>query len=483
MRFSLRRYQQKGVEDIREAMRQGAKAVLYTLPTGGGKTVIFCYITEQAAMKQKRVLILVHRRELLLQCSRSLQNCGVSHGVIAPGFTQNRWPVQIGSIQTVIRRLDSIDKPDLIILDEGHHAAASSWETIISTYRDAKYLGVTATPCRLDGRGLGRAAGGLYDVLVKGPTIQDLTTAGFLVGTDVYAPPSNVDLEGVHTRMGDYDHKEIDERVDKPVVTGCAVTHYRRFCDGQPAIAFCVSVNHAKHVAEEFRGAGFVAVHVDGTMKESDRDMAMNGLADGRIQIITACDIVSEGVDVPRVVCGIMLRPTQSTGLFLQQVGRMLRPSDGKDKAIILDHVGNCLRHGLPHDDREWSLDAPRKEIKKRDPDDVSIRQCPQCFAVHRMAPVCPKCQYVYPHRERKLEVIKGDLKLLTREQMRERKQFVIRRMEQGKSKTLEELMRVARARGYSEAWAHHVWRARQQKEQDKYERVNDTAANQACLV
>jgi superfamily II DNA or RNA helicase len=438
------------------------------LPTGGGKTVIFCYITEQAGLKGKRVLILVHRRELLLQGSRNLVNCGVEHGIIAPGFTQNRLPVQVGSVQTVIRRLDRMDPPDLIIMDEGHHAAAATWEIIIKAYPKALYLGVTATPCRLDGRGLGRHVGGLYDAMILGPTIQQLTDQGYLSPALVYAPPSGVDMTSAHVSMGDYDRKEVVDIVDKPRVTGCAVTHYRKFCDGKPAIAFCASVDHAHHVAEEFRAAGYMAQAVDGTMKEADRDLAIKSLGNGQIQVLTACEIISEGVDVPIVECGILLRPTQSTGMFLQQVGRVLRPLPGKT-AIILDHVGNCLRHGLPHDTREWSLDAPRQKRREpKDEDDIAIRQCPKCYFVHHLAPACPKCGYVYPKKVRKLEIVKGELKLLTSAQMRDRKRFIAKRIEQGKSHDLESLLNLAKQRKYNPQWAYHVYRERLRKEQAK---------------
>lgn len=473
MKYVLRPYQSDGVERIRGAFGQGARSVLYVLPTGGGKTPIFCHITELASAKGNDVLILVHRRELLLQASRSLSENGVPHGLVAPGFSPNGHRVQIGSVQTVIRRLDRIRPPSLIVLDEGHHAAASSWEKIVRAYPNARHLGVTATPCRLDGRGLGKAFGGLYDALIVGPSIRQLMDQDYLSPADVYAPPTDLDLTGVRTQMGDFDHKEVDRRVDKPVITGCAVEHYRRLADGKPAIAFCASIRHAQHVAEEFRAAGYMSVAVDGTMAERDRDLAVRGLATGSITVLTACEIISEGVDVPIVTVGILLRPTQSTALFLQQVGRILRPGPGKT-AIILDHVGNCLRHGLPNEDREWGLDGDLGgKRRKKDPDEMRIRQCPKCYTVHAISPSCPKCGYEYKATGRLIEEVGGQLKKLTPDQLNKRKAYIARRMEQGRSQTLNDLIAAAKERGYSVEWAKHVWRARERK-------ANERKANHA---
>jgi superfamily II DNA or RNA helicase len=296
--------------------------------------------------------------------------------------------------------------------------------------------------------------------MVIGPTIQQLTDMGFLSTAMVYAPPSDVDMTGAHVSMGDYQRDEVIAAVDKPKVTGCAVEHYRKFLDGKPAIAFCASVDHSKHVAEQFRQAGYMAQHVDGEMRETDRDLAVKSLGNGSIHVLTACDIISEGVDVPVVMGAILLRPTQSTGLFLQQVGRCLRPLPGKT-AVILDHVGNCMRHGLPHDDREWSLDAPRQKRREPGKDDIAIRQCPKCYHVHRTAPQCPQCGFTYPVRKRELAVVKGELRLLTSDQMKQRRRFIAQRIQQGRTKDLDSLIELARARGYNEQWAYHVYQSR----------------------
>jgi superfamily II DNA or RNA helicase len=268
--------------------------------------------------------------------------------------------VQVASVQTLARRLGKTRiNPALIIIDEAHHACAGSWRNILSAFPRARLLGVTATPCRLDGQGLGKSSGGYFDRLIQGPSVRELINAGHLAQPIVYAPPVGADFSGVHVRMGDYVAEEQAAALDKPTITGCAIDHYRRICPGVPAIAFCASVKHAEHVAEQFDAAGFPAVSLDGTLDSKTRKHRIAALANGQIKILTSCEIISEGTDIPVVTACIMLRRTMSTGLYLQQAGRCLRPHPQKTNSIILDHVGNVFQHGFPDDDREWALDAP----------------------------------------------------------------------------------------------------------------------------
>jgi DNA repair protein RadD len=467
MKYTLRQFQSDDVERIRGAYRAGAKAVCYVAPCGAGKTVLFCYIAEHASTRDRRVLILAHRRELLLQPSRKLTAAGIPHGIIAPGFSQTGHRIQIGSVQTVVRRLDSSHPPDLIIHDECHHSVCETNARIIAAYPNAHHLGVTATPCRLDGRGLGKNHGGIFDELIIGPTVQQLIDLGYLSTCEVYAPPTDVDLSGLHTKMGDFDKAEVDAKMDKPVITGCALSHYRRLAENKSAIVFCASVKHAQHVAQEFMQAGYPAAAVDGSMSITDRDAAIAGLGNGSLRVITSCEIISEGLDVPSVEVGILLRPTKSIVLLTQQVGRCMRPAPGKYKAIILDHVGNCLRHGLPNEPREWTLEGGLQARKNsKDPDDIRIRQCPQCYCCHAISPTCPKCGHVYTAKERKLQQVDGELKQLTPEEIMRRKIYIVNRQQQGRCKGLEQLLALARQKGYSEAWAKHVWNARLKKMQ-----------------
>lgn len=467
MSIVLRPYQSEIVQRVRESYLAGSRAPLVWLPTGGGKTVVFCHIAGASGARGKRVLILVHRVELLRQTSKALHKSGVRHGLIHPQFKPDPTAaVQVASVQTLVKRLDKIRLDfDLIVIDEAHHANAGTWRNIIAAMPDARLLGVTATPCRTDGTGLGIEARGFFDDLILGPTVRELISMGNLVKPIIYAPKERLDLTGLRTVAGDYNKHDLDVAMDKPSITGSAVEHYARICPGTPAVAFCVSVLHAQHVAEEFRAAGFRAYHVDGGMDDEIRQRILDGLGDGTVDVVTSCDIISEGTDIPAIGCAILLRPTQSEGLYIQQVGRALRPVPGKEHAIVLDHVGNVLMHGVPEADREWSLEGTKK--KKRAKTDqaeaVKVKQCTQCFAIHEPALACPQCGFRYPVMEqRKIEVQAGELQQLTEDEKAAIR--VKKKQEEGQARTLEELKALAAARGYKMGWAEHRWRARQSR-------------------
>ena len=462
--LTLRDYQQQGVDNIRQSYIEGKQSPLFVLPTGGGKTVVFCHIAQQTSSRNKRVLILVHRVELLRQTSKALTKSGVKHGLINPKYTPDLFaPVQVASVQTLVRRLDKIEPPDLIIIDEAHHANAGSWKKVIEAYPKAKILGVTATPCRGDGRGLGLDSGGVFDDLVMGPQIPKLIDEGYLVSPVVYAPPKKLDLSNVRTVRGDYDSKQVEMVVDKPKITGDAVEHYMKLCPGVPGVVFCVSVKHAENVAEEFRMKGYRAYHVDGSMDDDMRTTILNGLGDGTVDVVTSCDLISEGTDIPAIGCAILLRPTQSTGLYLQQVGRALRTSDGKSHAIILDHVGNVLTHGLPDDERDWTLEGKKRRGKKGEQEEnIRVQQCQNCFIVHEPAPECPSCGHKAPPKEVIPDQVDGELQKMTPDAKKALKRQ--RTKEVAQAETLDELKAIAKERGYKRGWAQHIFNARKSK-------------------
>lgn len=392
---SLRDYQLAGVEAIRDAYRKGARAVLYQLATGGGKTPIFCFVAQNAVQRGNRVCVLVHRRELLKQASKHLVQWGVPHGVISPDHRFTGHPVQVASVQTLVRRTDRYTF-DLLVFDECHHAVAATWTRITQAYPAARVLGVTATPCRLAGAGLGT----VFDRLVCGPPVEDLMARGFLSPYRYFRAPVDIDLRGLRSQGGDYQAGALEDLMNRREITGSAVEQYRKHAPGMPAMVFCSSAAHADAVAAEFRAAGYRAISVDGSMPTEQRDAAFGGLASGRYTHLMACDLASEGVDIPGVSCAIMLRPTKSPIICRQQWGRALRTAPGKTHAIILDHVGNWLRHGLPDSPVQWSLE----QGCIRPPEDSvpRVRQCPRCFFVHPFGPECPECSYIYPLPGRK---------------------------------------------------------------------------------
>ncbi len=448
---TLRPYQDKLVNDARDSFRRGNRATLIHLPTGGGKTVTASHIVHGAANKRKVCWWLCHRRELAGQASQTFHSFDIPHSTVRSGHIANpNATVQVASIQTIANRLDQLPEPDLIVFDETHHIGAKTWDKIFRRYPNAKIIGLTATPWRLDGKGLGN----WYDVMVTGPTVAELIAMGSLSPYRLFAP-SKPDLTGVETVAGEYSRGSLSKAMDKPAIVGDAIGHYRRLCAGKRAVAFAVGVEHSKNVAAEFRAAGIPAEHVDGSMADYERDAAVDRFRKGETLVLTNADLFGEGFDVPAIEAAILLRPTKSLSLYLQQVGRALRPMEGKDHAIILDHAGNSLTHGLPDDDREWSLrDRPKRA--KGAAAEVSVRQCTECFFVYRPAPVCPQCGHRHVGPVRAVETVEGTLEEVRRDEAK------ARRREQGKAQTLEELRAYARKMGYKEGWAYRVYQSRQ---------------------
>jgi DNA repair protein RadD len=414
--------------------------------------VLFSYIAQSAAARGKRVCILVHRRELLNQAREKLN---APHGVIQSGYTPNPWqPVQVASIQTLVNRLHK-HTFDLLIFDESHHCPSGSYRRIQDHYRDAHVLGVTATPCRLDGKGLDDC----FESLIIGPSVANLTERGFLSPCEILSWDV-IDTSGVGKQAGDYNVRQLNAVADQPKIIGNAIDHYREHADNLPAIAFCVSVDHAEHVAEQFRQAGYRAKRVDGAMPQAERDEAIKGLGLGRYHVITSCELISEGVDIPVVSCGILLRPTQSLSMHLQQIGRVLRPAPGKVKAVILDHSGNCVRHGSHLRDRVWTL----KGVEKRQGPAVAVpvaTQCPQCYRVFEGRGDCPFCGFVPEAQGRSLQEEVGNLVRFNEEAVRkaeeERAEAERKRREVWGAKTREDLERIAQERRYKRGWVEHM--------------------------
>jgi superfamily II DNA or RNA helicase len=389
------------VDDIRLQYQMGKRSVLAVLSTGGGKTRIFSHIADAASRKGNRVLILVHRAELLDQASRSLP---MHHGIIAANRAMDlSHAVQVASVQTVARRLHRLprDMFQLIVVDEAHHTTAGTWARTLEHFNSAKLLGVTATPIRGDGRGLGEH----YQAMVEGPSAQWLTDNGYLAAARVLAPPG-FSAAGMRKRMGDFDQRDAEQQVR--AIHGDCVSHYRQHLSGQTAIAFCCSVAHAEAVAALFLQAGIPAASIDGSMDAVTRRHLLKQLGANKIKVLTSCALIGEGVDVPSVGGCILLRPTASVGLHLQMIGRCLRPS-GSKVAVVLDHVGNCLRLGHHLEPREWTLEGLKKQDREKAP---SVKVCPKCYAaMASQARVCGECGHVFaPQETRELKQVDGEL-------------------------------------------------------------------------
>lgn len=412
-----------------------------------------------------KVWILAHRVELVDQISRSLSDFNVPHGFVAAGYPpRSSLPVHVCSTQTLVNRLDRTAPADLIIVDECHHATkANTIGRILAATPRARVLGVSATPTRLSGEGMGE----VFESLVIGPSVSELIEMGALSPPKVYAPPT-VDTSSLHLRGGEFVSAEVSALVDTPKITGDAVDHYSRLARGRPFITFTASVQHAKNVADEFTRAGFPCMHVDGGMDRMTRKRIIDEYRQGRLLGLSSCDLVSEGFDVPGIHVGISLRPTASTTLWLQQVGRCLRICEGKDGAIILDHAGNTLRHGLPTDEREWTLEG-RERSAKKGPAATSVRVCPTCFAGNKSGrPSCIECGYVFPVESRTVEKVEGELQEVVAT-FKPRKKVKVN-PEQASAYTMEALAELGRMRGYAkpEAWAQHIIDSRSKRRSAK---------------
>lgn len=386
---ALRPYQLEGIERVRAEIRAGRKRIVFVLATGGGKTLTAGALLSSAVARGKRVLFVAHRRELINQTYRALNQLGLADlSVIMAGDRRHRptAPVQIASIDTLRGRLHW-PEADLVIIDEAHRSLSKSYLDLIVRYSTATVLGLTATPYRGDNRGLGEA----YESLVVIATPRLLMDEGYLVEPIVFTVERLPDVSSVKTTAGDYNEAQLAEAVDKAELVGNIVEHWITHARGMRTVVFAVNVAHSRHITERFVAAGIAAEHLDGTMRAVDRDAILARLERGATTVVCSCGVLSEGWDQPSVKCAVLARPTKSTGLYLQQAGRILRPYQDLP-AIILDHAGNALEHGLPQDDREFALHMPKRRAKA-----PSVTTCQQCFAVLPAATrTCPHCGYVF---------------------------------------------------------------------------------------
>jgi len=441
-------------------MANGIKSILIQSPTGSGKTALTAHMLQTAASKGMGSFFNVHRRELVKQSMNTFSTIGLEYGVVSAGFMASAHPlVQICAIQTLANRYHGLRRPKLIVWDECHHIAAGTWSKIFKEFKDSFHIGLTATPERLDGKGLADH----FQVMVKGPSVRWLIDNKYLSEYKLYAP-SKVSLTGVHTKMGDFVKSELTELYDKPTIIGDVIHEYKNRSEGKRAVAFCCSVDHSRHVVETFRLAGITAEHVDGESTEEERDGAIARFRAGETKVLSNVDLFGEGFDLPAIECAILLRPTKSLGLYLQQVGRALRPSPGKTHAIILDHSGNCERHGMPCQNREWTLEG-RATNKKKSETTKSVKLCSKCFAAQYPGRLnCQYCNTAFEINSREIEHKDGTLEEVTPEMMAQRK--AQKEAEMFSAKTLNDFIALAKKRKYRHPyfWAKIQFSAQQKK-------------------
>ncbi len=458
----LRSYQNDVLAEVDQVVGTGKRHIIVVAPTGAGKTIVASAIIEAAQSNSQHVLVLAHTREIIKQTSAKLFDNGINHGIIQAGFmSRPDEPVQIASIQTLwtrAMRTNRMELPaaDLLIIDEAHHCPASTYRKIIDAYPQAVLIGLSATPCRGDGRGLG----GIFDVIVECPQVAELIEQKYLVRTRVFAPVEP-DLKGVETRVGDYVESQLAERMARTNLVGDIVSHWHRHGEMRKTVCFAVNVQHSLHIRDEFIKSGVRAAHVDGSMPKPERDAVLARLASGDVDIITNCMVLTEGWDMPEVSCCILARPTRKMGLYRQMVGRVLRPAPGKVNAVVLDHSGAVFRHGFVEDRVDWTLDPDKRATSPTHARRLErgycsrLLECSQCGSIRIAGEACQHCA-VLPQRPPKAIVFSnGDLALVDRQ----------RRAAQSISDPNEKmrwhgmLTHIAGERGYKAGWISHKFR------------------------
>lgn len=452
--MKLRDYQDTLVRDIRVSIRDGHKNVLAVLPTGGGKTVIAGSISKNTADKGIGCFFICHRDFLVHQTALTFGQWGLDYGIIAAGHKMQDRAIQICSIDTLKNRLDKVDQPGVRIWDEAHHLRAAGWMKVHAA-GDGIDIGLTATPERLDGKGLNPP----FTTMVLGPTTAQLMEWGMLSQYRAFAP-STPDLSGVRTVAGEYSASDIEKAVRESVIMGDIVGTYQQRAAGTRAVYFCPDIAYSKELAEAFNAAGIRALHVDGETPSKDRVKAAIEFADGRLDVLTNCALFGEGYDLAAqaqrdvtIDCVGLVRPTQSLTLHRQQIGRGLRPKDYP--CIILDHAGNVERHGLPADEIDWSLAGRPKEPRKMD-----HKMCKHCHCINEVtATVCIECGMPLAEErgrrviEQVTDVELKEIDLAAHKLKKERE-----RAEELRCRTKDDFIALGKARGYKPQWAFIRW-------------------------
>ena len=452
--MDLREYQQKAYNELKQAARNH-KRILLVLPTGSGKTVIAAHLIKNASDKMNHVLFKAHRKEIIDQTSEKLTRLEVDHGIIMADDKRKSLMsrVQVASVQTLIRR--DFPHANVIIVDEAHHTVAKSYRKILDHYPEAFIVGLTATPCRSDGKGLGD----IYDVIVEGPSIAELTKLKYLVPTKVFAP-SVPDLRKIKIVRGDYDERELDRRVNRPKMIGDIVEHWLKLGKGRKTVCFSASISHSVHITEAFQAAGVKAEHLDGETDKPKREQILERLRIGETEIVSNVGVLQEGWDMPEVSCIILARPTKSFGLYIQMCGRILRPFPGKEYALVLDHAGATYIHGFVHEEVKWSLDKNEKiEDRVQEKKQLIIRKpwkCTNCFHVNEgYYKFCDNCGLKPAVQGKAPQMAEGDL--IEIKKAKRKKVYALGE----KQEFYRMLLWYTRAKGHKDGYAAYIYQSK----------------------
>lgn len=454
----LRDYQTAALDRLAAAFAAGRRSPLLVAPTGSGKTVIAAELIRREVSEGRRTLFLAPRRELVHQTCDKLDALGVGYGVLlaGDGRVNHYAPVQVASVDTLLSRMVrrsrlALPPFDLVLVDEAHLGITAARRALLDLWPDARRIGLTATPTRKDGRALGI----LYDALLEVATPAELTAAGHLVPAR-YFSVSEPDLERVHVRAGDYVPSELDRVMNRPALLGDVVGHWLAHAGDRRTVVFATSIQHSVALASEFTRRGVAAEHVDAGTPAADRAAIFQRFRTGGCQVLSNCFLASYGFDLPELGCVVMARPTRSLMLYLQMLGRGLRPADGKRDCLVLDHAGNVHRHGFATDERLWTLDGdlalvgPERADARSEPLEAKRLTCPDCQCVFTGSRTCPECGYYFAPRGRRIETLDGELVEIgahASEETRDRMQFFL------------ELRGFAAEKDFKPGWAAHKFR------------------------
>lgn len=463
----LRPHQVQAVTDIRSSLASGNRRVVYQCPTGGGKTRIIAELVRLARKKDSRVVLLAPRRELVYQIQGALKSEGVSAGIIMAGEPRSLYAeVFVCSFDTLHARAIQRDKiklprADMVLVDEGHLAVADSRREILESYPDCRHILFTATPARGDGRGLCEVA----DDLVLGPSIRELVDQGFLLPLRYYAP-SKPDLKQAKlNRQGDYQVKGIDKVMNRPALVGDIVGHWEELARDRSTVVFCCTRAHSRHMTEEFQRRGYRAEHLDGETPAPERAAILARVDSGETQILCNVFVASYGLDIPRLSCAVVARPTKDLTLYLQTIGRVMRPFEGQVDGLVIDHAGCVEENGLAEDFHPWSLDGKEK-IKDRmqaakesgsEPKDITCQQCKHVFRSNR---TCPKCGHQVIAPTEKIPVHEAKLEEVKRSDEDSAAKRNRTTPSERKAQMFAEMQRYGMDKGKAPGWAAHTYRA-----------------------
>lgn len=435
---TLRDYQARGNAEVRRLLALQHNPILVS-PTGSGKTYAAASLVEEIGAP---TLWVAHRHELIGQAFKQLCGLGLRVGVIAAGEPENRFAqVQVASVQTLARRGNPADATWLTIIDEVHHATANSYASLFAT--GSRVVGLTATPFRLDGAGLGD----LFSAIVVAATPKELVDRGILVRPRVLCAPAP-DFRKVRLVAGDYNITDAAAAMDTGRIVGDVVKTWLERANGRKSIVFAVNIAHSQHLAEAFRAAGVRAAHVDGDTDTDTRDRTLAELRDGRLDVVCNVNLFTEGWDLPALSCCVIAKPTASLGLHQQMCGRVARIAEGKADALILDHAGNHLRHGELIRDLEYTLHVG--VVAAATGPNLGLRVCTNCYCMFPTTGwVCPQCQTDNRPPAPPMQTVPGNLR-----------DFIDTSYE-GRLKEWERIEGFRLAGGWAESWATNEYRRR----------------------